>query len=55
MIINFFWAELNNINLKDMWFQQYNTTHHFSNIIIQLLTAEFIGPVISGNGDVNGY
>lgn len=53
MLTVFFQAELNNINLECMWFQQDGPTRHYTNETVKLLKEQFNIRVISRNGGVN--
>ena len=52
MIKDYFWHQLDVLDLKDMWFQQDGETCHTSAITIDLLRERFQDRVISRNGDV---
>lgn len=52
MITDFFWHELDDFDLEDMWFQQDGATCHTSRDTINLLREKFNDRVISRNADV---
>ena len=54
MITEYFWPQLHDMDLKDMWFQQDVATSHTTNVIINLLETKFGERVISRNGPVGG-
>lgn len=35
--IEYFWPQLNNVNLEDIWYQQNMTRHYFANETAQVL------------------
>ena len=51
MITNYFWHQLYDIDVEDMWFQQDGATCHTVRETIQLLHTKFPGSVISRFGD----
>ena len=51
MIKDYFWHQLDALDLKDMWFQQDCATCHTSTVTIFLLRERFHDRVISRNGD----
>lgn len=53
MITNFFWPEIEDMNLDNMWFKQDGATSHTARPILALLQEKFPGRVISRFGDVN--
>ena len=53
MITTFLWAELEDIDTEDMWFQQDEATCHTARETLQLLHVKFPDRVISRFGDVN--
>ena len=50
MITEYFWPQLDDMDLQDMWFQQNVATSHSANVTINLLETKF--RVISRNGPV---
>ena len=52
MINDFFWPQLNGMDLDDMWFQQDGATCHTAHDTIALLKTKFDERVISRNGPV---
>ena len=50
MITEYFWHQLDDMDLKDMWFQQDGATSPTANVTINLLASKFGERVISGNG-----
>ncbi len=52
MLTDYFWHELEGMDLADMWFQQDGATSHTANITIDLLKGKFGERVISRNGPV---
>ena len=52
MITEYFWPQLDDIDLEDMWFQQVGATSHTANVAINLLETKFGERVISRNGTV---
>ena len=52
MVSEYFWPQLNGMNLEYMLFQQDGTTSHTANVIISLLETKFGERVISRNGPV---
>ena len=52
MITEYFWPQLDDMDLEDMWFQQNGATSHTANVIINLLKTKFGERVISRNGTV---
>lgn len=53
MITEYFWPELDDMDLDNMWFQQDGATSHTANVTIDLLKTKFGERVISRNGPVN--
>lgn len=53
MLTDFFWGELVDIDLEDVWFQQDAATCHTARETMQLLQTKFSGQVISRFGDHN--
>lgn len=53
MITNFFWHEIDNMDVEDMWFQQDGATSHTARATMDLLHERFGGMVISRGGDIN--
>lgn len=53
MLTDYFWHELDGIDLDDMWFQQDGATSHTAHVTIDLLKSKFGERVISRNGPVN--
>ncbi|GFY47670.1 putative DD41D transposase [Trichonephila inaurata madagascariensis] len=53
MIIDYFWPELEYMDLDSMWFQQDGATSHTAHVTIDLLKNKFDERVISRNGPVN--
>ena len=53
MITNYFWLQLDDIDLEDMWFQQNCATSHTANVTINLFETNFGERVISRNGPVS--
>ncbi|GFY43575.1 putative DD41D transposase [Trichonephila inaurata madagascariensis] len=53
MIIDYFWPELEYMDLDSMWFQQDGTTSHTAHGTIDLLKNKFDERVISRNGPVD--
>lgn len=53
MIADFFWPEINDMDLEEMWFQQDGATSHTTRPVLALLQEKFEGRVISRFGDVN--
>ncbi|EFN63948.1 hypothetical protein EAG_14216, partial [Camponotus floridanus] len=53
MITNFFWPEIEDMDLENMWFQQDGATSHTTRPILALLQEKFPGRVISRFGNVN--
>jgi Helix-turn-helix domain (DUF4817) len=53
MVTDFFWAEIDGMDLEDMWFQQDGATCHTARATIDLLKEKFDERVISRNGPVN--
>ena len=41
MITEYFWPQLDDIDLEDMWFQQDGATSHTANVTINLLETKF--------------
>ena len=52
MITEYFWPQLDDMDLEDMWFQQDGATSHTANVTINLLETKFGERVISRNGPV---
>ena len=52
MITEYFWPQLDDMHLEDMWFQQDDATSHTANVTINLLKTRFAERVISRNGPV---
>lgn len=52
MITNFFWPELDDMDLDDIWFQQDGATSHTAALSRDLLQEKFPGRVISKFADV---
>ena len=52
MITEYFWPQLDDMDLEDMWFQQDGATSHTANVTINLLETNFGERVISRNGPV---
>ena len=50
MITEYFWPELEDIDLDDMWFQQDGDANHTAHDTIDLLKSKFDERVISRNG-----
>ena len=53
MITEYFWPQLDDMDLEDMWFQQDGATSHKANVTINLLETKFGERVISWNGAEN--
>ena len=53
MITDYFWQQLQGMDLDDMWFQQDGATCHTAHSTIDLLKSEFGERVISRNGPVD--
>ena len=53
MINEFWWPELKDMDVDDVYFQQYSVTWYTSGKNIGLLRRNFPGQVISRNGDYN--
>jgi len=53
MLTNYFWHQLDNIGIEDMWFQQDGATCHTARETMQLLHTKFPGRVISRFGEQN--
>ncbi|GFS66172.1 putative DD41D transposase [Trichonephila inaurata madagascariensis] len=53
MIIDYFWPELEYMDLDSMWFQQDDATSHTAHVTIDLLKNKFDERVISRNGPVD--
>ena len=53
MINEFLWPELEDMNVDDVYFQQDGATCHTSGETIGFLRENFLGRVISRNGDYN--
>ncbi|GFY74769.1 putative DD41D transposase [Trichonephila inaurata madagascariensis] len=53
MIIDYFWPELEYMDLDSMWFQQDGATSHTAHVTIDLLKNKFDERVISRNGPVD--
>ena len=52
MMEDYFWPELDELDINDMWFQQYGATSHTVRVTIHLLKGKFGERVISTNGPV---
>lgn len=52
MIKEYFWHQIDDLELKDMWFQQDGATCHTSSVTIDLLREKFDDRVISRNAGV---
>ena len=52
MITEYFWSQLDDMDLEHMWFQQAGATSHTANVTINLLENKFGQRVISRNGPV---
>ena len=52
MITEYFWPQLADMDLQDMWFQQEGATSHTANVTISLLETKFGERVTSRNGPV---
>ena len=52
MITQYFWPQLDDMDLEDMWFEQDGATSHTANVTINLLKTKFGEHVISRNGPV---
>ena len=52
MITEYFWSQLDDMGLEDMWFRQDGATSHTSNVIINLLETKFAERVNSRKGSV---
>ena len=53
MMENFFWPELAEMDLRNMWFQQDGATCHTSRQTINLLKTKFGNPIIGRNRPIN--
>lgn len=53
MIRDFFWPQIEDMEIDDMWFQQDGATCHTAGLTIELLRTKFPNRVISRFGDVN--
>ena len=53
MITEYFWPQLNDMDLEDMCFQQDGATSHTAIVTINLLETKFGERVISRNGPVS--
>ncbi|CAF4951955.1 unnamed protein product [Pieris macdunnoughi] len=53
MIIDYFWPELEYMDLDSMWFQQDGATNHTVHVTIDLMKNKFDERVISRNGPVD--
>ncbi|GFS46285.1 putative DD41D transposase [Trichonephila inaurata madagascariensis] len=53
MIIDYFWPELEYMDLDSMWFQQDGVTSYTAHVTIDLLKNKFDERVISRNGPVD--
>ena len=42
MITEYFWSQLDDMDLEDMWFQQDGATSHTANVTINLLDTQFV-------------
>ena len=47
MITEYFWPQLDDMDLEDMWFQQEGATSYAANVTINLLETKFGERVIS--------
>ena len=52
MITEYFWPQLDDMDLEDMWFQKDGATSYAANVTINLLETKFGERVISRNGQV---
>ena len=52
MLEDFFWPELDGLDISDMWFQQDGATSHSAGQTIDLLKGKFGNRLISRNGPV---
>ena len=52
MLEDYLWTELDELGIKDMWFQQDGATSHTARVTIDLLKGKFGERVISRNGPV---
>lgn len=52
MITDYFWPELDGLDITDMWFQQDGATSHTANVTMDLLKSRFGERVISRNWPV---
>ena len=50
MITEYFWPQLDDLDLENMWFQQEGATSRTANVTINLFETKFGEPVISRNG-----
>ena len=55
IITEYFWPQLDDMDLEDMWYQQEGATSHTANVTINLLETKFGERVISRNGPVGGH
>ena len=53
MISYFLWYEINDMDVRDMSFQQDDATCHITNEIMQLFKTKCNGRVISRPGEIN--
>lgn len=53
MLTDFFWPQINGMDLGNMWFQQDGATCHTARDTISLLKGKFNEKIISRNGPVN--
>lgn len=53
MITDYFWPELEDMDLTNMWFQHDGATSHTAHVTIDLLKSNFDERVISRNGPVD--
>ena len=51
-IAEYFWLQLDDMDLEDMWFQQDGATSHTANVTINLLETKVGERVIARNGPV---
>ena len=50
MIINFFWPELDDLDINNMWFRQDGATCHTAHATLDILHERLEGMVISRGG-----
>lgn len=53
MLNNYFFHQINNLDLADMWFQQDGATCHTADETLNLLATRFPGRIISNRAEVN--